>query len=180
MTGELSAVLSAAEDAGFFERLGLSWQSMVWHAAALIILIVAFRFLLFKPVKRMMDKRREAIDAVFGENERLGKEATAAKEQYENALADAKLEIARVSTEAAAAAEVKSAEIVSGARRRADEILAAAEAEADSERTRLAHEFKREVTALSVEIAGAVLGREVTAEDNARVIKDALREWEKK
>ena len=52
-------ILSAFTD--MFDRMGISWSSIVLHLIALIILTVGLYFLLFKPVKKMIREREEIV-----------------------------------------------------------------------------------------------------------------------
>ena len=44
-----------------FEALGLTWQSMVFHAVTLVILIVVLWWALYKPIKKIMEDRQPII-----------------------------------------------------------------------------------------------------------------------
>lgn len=160
-----------------FEQLGLDVYSLIFHAVNLAILIVALRLLLFNRVRNMVKKRRESVEIVFNENKRLSEEALTSKRNYEEMLDKTKMEAAKISSDVTEAAEAKRAQIIAEAQERAAEIVAGAHDQIDAERQRLSYEFKREVSSAAVDIASAILSREINKKDNDKVIADALEQW---
>lgn len=162
------------------ESLGLGWWEILFHTVNLIILIVALRFLLYKPIKRMTDKHKEKLNEVFEENKRLEQEAVKMKDDYTKLMDDAKKEAVKISLEAAQNAQKKSEEVIEEANEQARNIIENAKRETLVEKERLKSDFKDAVGKLSVEIAEKVLEREINESDNEDIIDKCLKQWEDK
>lgn len=161
-----------------FESLGLGLWEILFHTVNLLILIIALRFLLYKPVKRMIENHKAKLNDVFEQNKKLNAEASAMKEKYDAMLEEAKQEVVRVSEQAAKNAQQKTDETIEEAKRQAKNILENAKKEAISEKERLKSDFRDTVSRLAVDIAEKVLQREISEKDNKKIIDDCLKQWE--
>jgi F-type H+-transporting ATPase subunit b len=151
---------------------------MLIYLANIIILVVALYFLLYKPVSKIIAAHRQKLKDVFDENQRLNAEAAETKRKYEALIDDVKQEVARIGADAAAKAQVKADEVIGRATEQADNIIRNAKQEAFSERERLKNELYDSVGRIAVDIAQKVLEREVSVDDNRRLIDSYLTEWE--
>ena len=164
--------------ASIFERLGISWTSILFHLVNVVILIVALYFLLYKPVKKIIYNHRQKLKDVFDENKKLEEDALEMKQKYEGMIEDVKQEAMRVSAEAAEKAQRKSDEIINHAKEQADNILENAKKDVAASKLRLKNEFRDSVSKMAVDIAEKVLEREVSEEDNKDIIDACLKEWD--
>jgi F-type H+-transporting ATPase subunit b len=160
------------------ERLGLSWEELLFHAIALIVLVAFLWLLMYRPVKRMVKQRRETIQEVFEKNQKLQQEAADTKKEYDKLLAKAKEEVALVASEATAKAHEKAKSIISEAEKQSLAIVSVAHKETQIERTQMQNEFKDQVADIVIDLAGKVIEREVASKDHAKFIKEALDQWE--
>lgn len=158
-----------------FENLGIDGFEILFHAINLIILIVAMYLLLFKPVKKIIASRRQKLDDIRKENERMREETESMKSGYEEIKQKALEESAVISERAVA----RGNEIVEEAQKEAAAILENAQKEAVAEKQRVQHELYDSVGHIAVEIAEKILEREVSEEDNKRIIDESLSEWDK-
>jgi F-type H+-transporting ATPase subunit b len=163
---------------GIIESLGLSWQSMLFYAINLVILIVAIRFLVYKPVKKIVDNRKEQLEFLFVENERLNKEALELKKNHEKALRQTRQEVATMTEEITKNAKLKSQEIIEQAQKKAQEIIQKAKKEMKEEKSRVLNACKQQVPIISMDIARQIVQRELNEQDHQKLIEDALSEWE--
>ncbi len=164
--------------ASVFERLGISWTSMLFHLVNVVILIVALYFILYKPVKKIVRDHRQKLKDVFDENKKLGEEALEMQQKYEGMIEDVKREAMRVSAEAAEKAQQKSDEIIKHAQEQADNIIESAKKDVAASKLRLKNEFRDSVSKMAVDIAEKVLEREVSEKDNKDIIDACLKEWD--
>lgn len=160
------------------ESLGLGWQEMLFYAINLVILIVVIRLLVYKPIKNIVDKRKEHLDFLFTENERLNTEALELKKSHEKALQETRLEVARMTEEVTKNAENKSKEIIIEAQKKANEIISKAAKEMEEEKARTINTCKQQIPTISMDIARKIIERELTEQDNQKLIDEALRDWE--
>ncbi|NLC16619.1 MAG: F0F1 ATP synthase subunit B [Clostridiales bacterium] len=163
---------------GIIESLGLSWQEMLFYAINLAILIAVIRFFVYKPVKKIIDNRKEQLEFLFVENERLNKEALELKKNHEKALQQTRQEVVKMTEEITKDAKLKSQEIIEQAQKKAQEIIQKAKKEIEEEKARAINACKQQVPIVSVEIARQIIQRELNEQDHKKLIEDALSEWE--
>ncbi len=136
----------------------------------ILILFFVARALLYKPVKRFLEQRREAVAKTQQEAELKLMEAEKEKERY-----------ARLTAENAEYRETKRAEAEERAREQAQKILDDANLQAkriteqsrvsaEKEREKLLCEARDQLGTLAVDISEKILQREVSDEDNRRII----------
>lgn len=162
-----------------FEALGLEWQSIVLHLFNLVVLTVGLYFLLFKPVKRMVTERQAKVKKIEKENAELNEEVKKMKESTEAVLSDAKKEAAVIHENAVKVANQKADDIVSSARREAKSLIERTEQEMEEEHHKLQSDIEKQIADVSLAVAEKVLAREVTPEDDKKLIEDSLAQWSK-
>lgn len=163
---------------GLLENLGLSWQSMLFYAINLVLLILAIRFLVYKPVKKIIDKRKEHLEYLFVENERLNKEALELKKNHEKELQQTRQEVAKMTEEMTKNAQLKSQQIIEEAQRKAQEIIEKARKDIEEEKARAISACKEQVPVMAMDIARKIVQREINEQDNKKLIEEALKQWE--
>ena len=151
------------------------WQILISLVNLLILTLILKRFL-FKPVKKVMDSRRAAIDEDYAKAKEARDAAEESRLNYEAAMAAAKQTGDQMIAEAARTAEYRSNEIVSEAREKATEIRRQAEADAVLERKKAEDEMKREIADVSAQLTGKLLQREINEEDHRALIDDFLKD----
>lgn len=162
-----------------FEALGLEWQSIVLHLFNLVILTVGLYFLLFKPVKRMVKERQAKIKKIEKENTELNDEVKKMKESTEAVLSDAKKEAAVIHENAVKVANQKADDIVSSARKEAKSLIERTEQEMEEEHRKLQKDIEQQITDVSLAVAEKILSRDVTPEDDKKMIEESLAQWSK-
>ena len=162
-----------------FEALGLEWQSIVLHLFNLVILTVGLYFLLFKPVKRMVKERQAKIKKIEKENTELNDEVKKMKESTEAVLSDAKKEAAVIHENAVKVANQQADDIVSSARKEAKSLIERTEQEMEEEHRKLQKDIEQQITDVSLAVAEKILSREVTPEDDKKMIEESLAQWSK-
>ncbi len=149
------------------------WAILASLANLLILTLIVKRFL-FKPVKKIVDARRAAIDGDYAQAAAAREEAEESRRNYEAAMAAAKQTAAQVIADATRTAEHRSGEIVAEARQRATEIRRQAESDAVLERKKAEDEMKHEIADVSARLTGKLLEREINEEDHRKLIDSFL------
>ena len=147
------------------------WQILISLANLVILTLIVKKFL-FKPVRKVMDARRESIDEGYARAEKAESEAEEHRERYEAALAAAK----QTTDQAARDAERRGAQIEEKAREQAAEIRRQAEADALLERKKAEDDMRHEIADVSARLTEKLLEREVSPEDHRELIDDFLKE----
>ncbi len=151
------------------------WQVVISFANLAILTWIVKKFL-FKPVKKVLDGRREAIDSAYARAEAAEAEAEGHRERYEAAMAAAKQTTDQMISQAARDAERRGSEIEAQARARAQEIRNQAEADAQLEKKKAEGDIRREIADVSAQLTGKLLEREIKPEDHRELIDSFLQE----
>ncbi len=149
-------------------------RDILLHIVNTLILFVAIRLLVYKPVRKFMNARTERVQAQMDE-------AAAREAEAKQALEDANAhreEAARLAVmaqaESAEQARASAAETVEEARRQAEDIVAAAQAEADAQRRAAQADIQAQALSMAVEIAEKMIGRELQNKDNDALAREFL------
>ena len=151
------------------------WQILISMVNLLILTLIIKKFL-YKPVKKMIDARRAAIDEDYAQAKTAREEAEQTRQNYEEAMAAAKMTGDQIIADANRTAEFRSNEIVAEARERASEIRRQAEADAVLERKKAEDEMKHEIANVSAQLTGKLLQREINEEDHRNLIDSFLKD----
>lgn len=126
--------------------LNVDWQQILLHWMNLAILTGGLYFLLYKPVRRFMEKREAYYRDLDEQAVRKLEEAEALKVSYQARLDGAEEEI----RQARAKAQAQIQQSVEEQKAQAEQIIAKAQAEAASSRDRIMKESQREIRELTV------------------------------
>ena len=131
--------------------LNIDWQQILLHMFNFVVLFGGLYFLLYKPIRKFMDGRKDMYDREKEEAETLKKKALALKKEYEELLENAKIEIEDMKREAMTEVEELRAEQQKAAKKAADDLLERTRKEAEQEREKMLHSARKEVRALAEE-----------------------------
>lgn len=151
---------------------------IVQHVLCLLILIFFMTTLVYNPVLKFINNRKASVEATVKENERLSAEVKEIKENSDKIIEDARKKAEFISFEATKEAEIKSKEILAEAKKKSNDIIEQGKKEIENQKAKLEAEVKEQVGSLAIDIASKVLEREVSAEDNQKVIDECLKGWE--
>ena len=149
------------------------WAILASLANLLILTLIVKRFL-FKPVKKIVDARRAAIDNDYAQAQEARDQAEESRQNSEAAMAAAKQTSDQIIADATRTAEYRSNEIVAEARQKATDIRKQAEADALLERKKAEDDMKREIADVSTQLTGKLLQREINEEDHKKLIDSFL------
>lgn len=150
--------------------------NFLWTIVNLILFFVLMRFLLFKPIKKILTQRQEMIDNQFKDAENAREQADSLKSLYEAELAGVEDEKKQIITDARADAKTEYDKIVNRAQSDADRIKSDARkaAEAETEKARLS--VKEGIAQLAMETAAKVVGEKSSAEIDSSIYDKFLNE----
>ena len=138
--------------------------NLLWTFVNLIIFYVFIRLVLFKPIKKAMDKRQEIIDENLDDAKKANEDAQQIKSDYESKMSDYAGEGKELISKARQDARSEYEKIITRANNEADKIKSDARkaSEIDAENTRRA--VKEDIANLAIEAAQKVVEREVNPE----------------
>ena len=162
------------------ERLfGLDIQLLfdtVVLALSMLLLFTVLSFLLFNPVRDLLEKRRQRIvdDQESAKKER--QEAIAYKEEYDKKLKEVDKEAQEILSEARKKAKQNEAKIVAEAKEEAARIVARANAEVELEKKRALDDMKQEMITIASMMAEKVVSASIDTKVQQSLIDETLKE----
>ena len=156
--------------------VGVNLWTMLFAWCNLLILYLVLKKILFKPIKNMIDSRQKEVDDMYAGAEEAEANAKAMKAEYEAKLANADSESEEILRTAQRRALLKEEEILKEAAVEATRIRDRATDEIAMEKKRMLGEIKDEVSGMAIDIASAVIGREVSASEHEQFIDSFIDE----
>ena len=142
--------------------LNIDWQQILLHLLNFVILFTGLWFLLYKPVRAFMQKRREHYEKMDAEAAKKNAEAEEKRAAYEEKLAHAENEIAEKRRQA----EKQAAEYSELQRRETDELARNIVADARQDAARIKAQATKEARAQIASIVTDAVGK-IVLEDTA-------------
>ena len=154
----------------FESFVGVNFFTMLFAWANLLILYFVLRKLLFNPIKSMINSRQKEIDDMYENAEKNKAEAEEMRESYEKKLESATEESEEILRSAQRRALLRAEEILKEAAEQARRTKERAEEQIALEKRQAMNDIKDEVSAIAIQIAEAVVARDVKAEEHEKLI----------
>ena len=138
---------------------------------AMFVLYFVLSYLLFNPVRAMLEKRQAKIATELAEAS-----AKALRQEYEAKLANIEKEADVILGEARKRALISENQIIAEAKAEARRIMDRAHVEAELEKSKLADEVKTEMIQIAAVLAGKVVSANINTEIQAELIDETLKE----
>jgi len=146
--------------------LNIDFQQILLHLFNFGILAGGLWLLLYKPVKKFMEKREAEYREQQAKAEQLVTYAEELRDEYSIRLSDADDEIKRRSAEAAKEAEDAARETIQDAKNTAEKIIDEARRQASEEREKIIDDAEKEVVQIASEAVRKLLLKQDEAFDS--------------
>ena len=158
----------------FKEFLSIDVWSMINTWLNLLILLFLFKKFLYKPVMNMLSARETEINRSYEEADKAREEALQMKADYEEQMKTAKEQAVDIVNRATKKANAKGEEIIGQAKEQAVAIAAKAQAETEQIRKKAAADMRNEMGEIAIDIAKAVLQKEIDPADHSRLVDEFI------
>lgn len=147
-----------------------------WTALNVFILFFGLSYLLFNPVRNVLEKRKQKIAGELEQAATDKKEAAALKAEYETKLKEVSKEADGILEAARKKAKAKEAEIVEETKAEAARIMDRTNREIELEKKKAVDEMKQEVVAIASMMAGKVVAASIDTTIQDTLIEETLKE----
>lgn len=183
LSGGIAAALALAPTQALAEESAVGADILIPKLAEFVPALIAFLIiwavlakLVWPSVLTMMASRQEKIQSDLDAAERAKLEAEQEARSYESKIVEAHREAEAIMAKAKREAEEERAQILAKAQREAADIVAKAHGAVDSERHKAMIELSSSVVDLSVEIAGKIIGNDLSEDQQRKLAERYLAE----
>jgi len=145
-------------------------------AVSMFVMFTFLSYLLFEPVRKMLEERRQRIADEQETAKREKEEAITYKEQYEQKLKEIDKEAQEILSEARKKAMKNEAQIIAEAKEEAARIIARANSEIELEKKRALDDMKQEMISIASLMAGKVVSASIDTSIQDSLIDETLKE----
>ena len=148
--------------------------NLLWTVVNVLVLFLLLRKFLYRPVMNIIAERQKQVDDALAAAETSKSEASAALNASQDKLRNVDAEAAARRTAYEAQAEKEKQQLLADAQKQADAIVAEGKRNAEAERQHKLREADAQTTALAREMCEKLLARNLTQQDDARLLDDLL------
>ena len=154
-----------------------NWN-MVFSIITFIVLFFILRHFFFERVHKMMVDRENEVKTQLDNAEKAEEEAQAKLKEYSDRLENADRESREIIKKARIEARGQAQGILDNADAEADNILQNARKEIEREKYDARKQLSEQVGDLAIKAAGRIMQKEISAEDQSKIIEDVIKEGE--
>ena len=150
----------------------------IWTVLTFLVLLALLAKFAWNPLLEALDTRQQGIRKALDDAQTAKQELERLEQESAQIMRKARVEAEAIVTQSRADADRLREEIRQKAKADADGILRNAERQIQLETSRALQQIRSEAVDLSVSIASKIIQRNITKEDNERLIADALKQVE--
>ena len=149
---------------------------MIWTLVLFLITMWVLSKVAFPKIQEALDKRAKAISESIDAAERQRKESDELLAEYRARLAEAREQADDIMARARKAAETAESEAATAGREKREELVEAAKRDIEAETRRSLDQIRQEVADLTVLATERVTRKSLSADDQKRLVEEALSE----
>ena len=145
-------------------------------AVNIFLLFLVASYFLFNPVRNLLKKRQDMIEADIEAAKKDKEDAAVLKSEYDEKIKTADKDADMILAEARKKGLAKEEQIIEEAKAEAGRIIERANNEIELEKKRAADDMKKEIIAVATAIAGKVVSGKIDADIQESLVDDTLNE----
>ncbi|MGN1134418.1 MAG: F0F1 ATP synthase subunit B [Oscillospiraceae bacterium] len=139
-----------------------------------LILFLILKHFLFDRVNKVIESRQNDVAEIYKNADEAQKDAEKLKEEYTQKLSSAKEESAQIVSDATKRAQSRSDEIIADAKAEAKSILDNADEQIQREKKLAVNQIKNDITEIAFSAAEAVIAKDLSSDDNEKLIESFI------
>ena len=152
----------------------------IWTILTFLVLLALLRMFAWRPLLQALEGRQASIRKALDDAQQAKQELEKLQQQSQEIIRQARVEAESIVSRSRGDAERLREEMKQKAKSEAEGIVKNAERQIQLETGRALQQIRREAVDLSVMIASKLIQRNLTKEDNERLIDEALRQISQK
>ena len=158
------------------EILGLSLWQFIFTIVNFVILVLLLKIFLFKPITKMLDDRKAAIDEALDAADQARLEVESTETKIRDQIAAARAEADDIIADAKKRGEAIRAEIIETAKNDAKDITAAATAQIEEQKKQAIVDLKNQIADMVLLATEKVLSDGLTPEQEKTLMNKYIQE----
>jgi F-type H+-transporting ATPase subunit b len=150
----------------------------IWTIATFLVLLALLAKFAWRPLLEALEQRQESIRKALDDARRAKQELEGIHAESAKLLAQARSEASEIVSRSRSDADRFREEMKDKARAEAAALVRTAERQIELETTRALQQIRQEAVDISVGIASKILQRNVSREDNERLIEETFKQLE--
>ena len=150
----------------------------IWTIATFLVLLALLTKFAWKPLLEALDSRQQAIRKSLDDAQQARQEMERLKQEAASIIRQGRIEAESIISQSRSDAERLRGEMRQKAKADSDAIVKNAERQIQLETTRALQQIRHEAIDLSVMIASKIIQRNLSKEDNQKLIDEALQQVE--
>jgi F-type H+-transporting ATPase subunit b len=176
LLGYIAALPLGKEESGGSFLVSPGLGLMIWTLVLFLITMWVLSKVAFPKIQEALDKRAKTINESIEAAERQRRESDELLAEYRARLAEAREQADDIMARARKAGETAEAEAAAAGKEKRDELVASANREIEAGTKRALDEIRQEVANLTVLATERVTRKALNAEDQKRLVEEALAE----
>ena len=156
--------------------MDFTWSTFGWAIFNFLVILAILYKLFYHPVLNFLDNRRNEIARAIADSEQGRAEAEKLLSEYRAQLLAARQEAQQIIDKATKAGEDLRQSLLSQSKAEAATLLENARKEIQRERDQALQALRQEVVSLAMTAAGKILERNITGDDNVKIVNQFLDE----
>ena len=158
------------------EFLNINFFTALFTLVNTVVLFLVLKKFLWGPVMKMIRDRQKEIDDMYSEADTARAKAKAMEAEYQGKLSDAHATSEQIVRDAVSRGQAREEEIIRQANADASAIMDKAVADIALETKKAINDAKDEIAGIALEIAGKVVGRELSGADQTKLVDQFIDE----
>lgn len=149
---------------------------VILHAIAVFIMFLLLSYILFEPVRKMLENRKNKIAGQLDQAAADQEEAAKLKAEYDEKLKNVEKEADEILAQARKKALKREENIVAEAKEEAARIISSANREVELQKAKVKDQMKQEMIQVAVLMAGKIIAGQIDAKEQNELIDQTLQE----
>lgn len=149
---------------------------VIFEAIAILIMFVLLSYLLFEPVRKILEDRKKKVAGQLDQAQKDQEEAARLRAEYEGKIKNIEKEADEILTQARKKTLKREEEIVQEAKEEAARRIARADHEIELQKAKVQDQMKKEMVQVAVMMAGKIIAEKITEEEQDSLVDATLKE----
>ena len=168
--------MTLMEAGATLQLVNINPSTIIFTLINTLIILLLYRFLLHKPVMKILDARKEKINSEMKAAEDAQAQAEAVKAEYDAKLKESREEAAQIVSNAVKRAGERENQIIAEAQQEAADLKKKAEESIELEKKKAINEIKDQISDIVIMASEKVCEKEISKADNEALIEKFIAE----